>query len=361
MSQPPSSKKSNTTYWAVALIFIFTGVAAPIGILMLILKAFAGERLARGYESFEDLHGSQEPAKRGRKTTAQSKLEEVEGRGNILTILGSVVALLFSLFALSGVGDAFYWLIDGEIRWFLQEIVDLVPLLCFVGAGLGCLWAGLIKKKQARRWREYLSMVGARETVSISALATASGRPDSKVQDDLKEMLDHGLFPHGYLDYGGGRLILRGGVKEEPKKPEPAQEDAVLAEIRAINDAIKDKKMSAQIDRIEAITAKILEHQKTHPEKEAQLHSFLSYYLPTTLKILRAYAQLEAQQVSGANITASMERIEGMMGKVVEGFEAQLDKLFQGDAMDIASDVEVLERMLAKDGLSDGQGFTLNL
>ena len=50
-----------------------------------------------------------------------------------------------------------------------------------------------------------------------------------------------------------------------------------------------------------------------------------------------------------------------MIGKVVEGFEAQLDKLFQGDAMDIASDVEVLERMLAKDGLSDGQGFTLNL
>ena len=353
MSQPPSSKKSNTTYWAVALIFIFTGVAAPIGILMLILKAFAGERLARGYESFEELHGSQESAKRGRKTTAQSKLEEVEGRGNILTILGSVVVLLFSLFALSGVGDAFYWLIDGEIRWFLQEIVDLVPLLCFVGAGLGCLWAGLIKKKQARRWREYLSMVGARETVSISALATASGRSDRKVQDDLKEMLDHGLFPHGYLDYGG--------VKEEPKKPEQAQEDTVLAEIRAINDAIKDKKMSDQIDRIEAITTKILEHQKTHPEKEAQLHSFLSYYLPTTLKILRAYAQLEAQQVSGANITASMERIEGMIGKVVEGFEAQLDKLFQGDAMDIASDVEVLERMLAKDGLSGGQGFTLNL
>ena len=56
-----------------------------------------------------------------------------------------------------------------------------------------------------------------------------------------------------------------------------------------------------------------------------------------------------------------MERIEGMRDKVVEGFEKQLDQLFQGDAMDIATDVEVLERMLAKDGLSSSQGMTLGL
>ena len=87
----------------------------------------------------------------------------------------------------------------------------------------------------------------------------------------------------------------------------------------------------------------------------------MSYYLPTTLKILRAYGQLEDQEVSGANITAAMNRIEGMMDKVVEGFEKQLDQLFQGDAMDITADVEVLERMLAKDGLSDHQGLTLGL
>ena len=49
------------------------------------------------------------------------------------------------------------------------------------------------------------------------------------------------------------------------------------------------------------------------------------------------------------------------MDKVVEGFEKQLDLLFQGDAMDITTDVEVLERMLAKDGLSDREGLTLEL
>ena len=187
------------------------------------------------------------------------------------------------------------------------------------------------------------------------------------MRDDLADMLADGLFPQGFLDYGGDRLVLTGdGLSEPPQMarqtppPGPKEdENAILAEIRAVNNAIDNEKMSAQIDRIGVITAKILDYQKSHPEKAAQLHSFLSYYLPTTLKILRAYGQLEDQEVSGQNITAAMSRIEGMMDKVVEGFEKQLDLLFQGDALDITTDVEVLERMLAKDGLSDQEGLTL--
>ena len=63
--------------------------------------------------------------------------------------------------------------------------------------------------------------------------------------------------------------------------------------------------------------------------------------------------------MAGENITAAMHRIESMMDKVVEGFEKQLDQLFQGDALDITTDVEVLERMLSKDGLSSSDGLRL--
>ena len=246
--------------------------------------------------------------------------------------------------------------------------MGLMVLPCIAAAGLGGLWAGLRKRKQASRYRNYLAMVGNQSSVSVSALASAAGLPPNKVRDDLADMLDDGLLPQGYLDYGGDRLVLTGDgiaqpAREQPAPPPPPKEDenAILAEIKAVNDAIDNEKMSAQIDRIGVITAKILDYQKTHPDKAAQLHSFLSYYLPTTLKILRAYGQLEDQEVSGSNITAAMQRIEGMMDKVVEGFEKQLDLLFQGDAMDITTDVEVLERMLAKDGLSDQQGLTLGL
>ena len=79
------------------------------------------------------------------------------------------------------------------------------------------------------------------------------------------------------------------------------------------------------------------------------------------MKILRAYAQLDAQGIEGENISAAKKRIEDMMDQVVYGFEKQLDKLFQDDAMDITSDVEVLENMLKKDGLSDEGGITMTL
>ena len=192
-----------------------------------------------------------------------------------------------------------------------------------------------------RTYRNYLAMIGRRQTISISTLASATGASPAKVRDCLEDMLDDGLFPLGFLDYGGDRLVLSGeGLndpapaqeeKTEEKKAAPVdEENAVLAEIRAVNDSIEDAALSAQIDRIGVITAKIFEYQKSHPERSAQLHAFLSYYLPTTLKILRAYAQLESQGVEGENIAAAMSRIEGMMGKVVEGFEKQLDQLFQG-------------------------------
>lgn len=119
--------------------------------------------------------------------------------------------------------------------------------------------------------------------------------------------------------------------------------------------------MSEQISHIQDITQKILSYQVKRPEKAHQLHSFLSYYLPVTLKILRAYGNLEEQGISGENITGAMDRIKGMMDKVTEGFDKQLDLLYQDEAMDIATDVDVLERMMAKDGLTVDQDLSLRL
>ena len=188
----------------------------------------------------------------------------------------------------------------------------------------------------------------------------------------MRKMLAKGILPSGYLDLSDGKLYLTemGYRAPEPKQPESEpqetaqqaaeREDDILRQIRKINDEIPDEVMTAKINRIEEITGKILTYQKTHPHKEGQLRSFLNYYLPTTLKILRAYAQLEAQGIEGENISAAKTRIEGMMDQVVAGFEKQLDKLFRDDAMDITSDVQVLENMLKKDGLSD-DGITMKL
>ncbi len=389
-----NNRNNDLSSWIFPVIML--AVFPPLGVLLLVLKVLdsgkrAGARTRHPYYLQQE-GGTETPA--GARTTAappasvpagnkakggkkrkmrEDPLAGMQAKGKTLITIGGIIAGVFTLAFLSNLGDSLYWLFDGELRWFLESLLeDLLPLLCFAGGGLGCLWAGLRKRKKAKRFRNYLAMIGSQQAVSISALAAASGRTAAQAREDLADMLDAGLFPQGFLDYGGDRLVLSGdglaGAVRQPPKQEaaeapkaPSGEDSILAEIRAVNDAIDNEKMSAQIDRIGVITAKILDHQKSHPEKAAQLHSFLSYYLPTTLKILRAYAQLEDQEVAGENITAAMQRIEGMMDKVVEGFERQLDQLFQGDAMDITTDVEVLERMLAKDGLSDSSGLTLGL
>ena len=79
-----------------------------------------------------------------------------------------------------------------------------------------------------------------------------------------------------------------------------------------------------------------------------------SYYLPTTLKLLRSYDELSRQGVSGQNITGTMEKVEGMMAAIVLAFEKQLDSLFGDQAMDISTDITVLDNMMAREGLTGG-------
>ena len=280
--------------------------------------------------------------------------------GKSLTFLGGLISfctLIPLVDELSSYGLAFW------DTWF--------PLFGFFCAGLAMAWTGLSRTRFGRRQRLYMGVIGNRNSVFISDLAGSAGVSEKKVLSDLQKMLSDGTLPMGYIDRASGRLVLTDQGYEAPRREEaPAREaekpkaqpkededDAILRQIKAVNDAIPDDEMSRKIDRIGEITGKILDYQRQNPAKAAELRQFLNYYLPTTLKLLRTYAQLESQGVEGENISAAKERIEGMMDKVVEGFEKQLDQLFRTEAMDIATDVEVLERMLDKDGL--GSGMTM--
>ncbi len=279
--------------------------------------------------------------------------------GKFLTTLGGIMSFAFGIGFISEIAD-YGLLYPGE--WF--------PLFGFLCAGLVTLWNGLSRTRQGRRQRLYMGVIGNRNSVFISDLASAAGVSEKKVISDLQRMLSDGTLPMGYIDRASGRLVLTDQGYEAPHREEAPQkeappkaqskedeDDAILRQIKEVNDAIPDDEMSRKIDRIGEITGKILDYQRQNPAKASELRQFLNYYLPTTLKILRAYAQMEAQGVEGENISSAKHRIEDMMDKVVEGFEKQLDQLFRTDVMDITTDVEVLERMLDKDGL--GSGMTL--
>ena len=159
-------------------------------------------------------------------------------------------------------------------------------------------------------------------------------------------------------------------AKKEPEKPEAPkstgnpeidnlikERERALSEMRRLNDSIEDETISAQIDHLEEITSKIIDQVIKEPSKLPQIRRFLSYYLPTTLKILNAYDRMDAAGVSGDNIDSTKERVERMMGTIVKAYDKQLDALFGAEAMDISADITVMENLLAQEGLA-GEGKT---
>ncbi len=133
-----------------------------------------------------------------------------------------------------------------------------------------------------------------------------------------------------------------------------AERDRAVAEMRRLNDAIADPQISAQIDHMEAVTDKIFQEVEKDPGKRPQIRRFLQYYLPTTLKLLNAYDRMDDAGVEGTNIDGAKGKIETILAQIVQAFDKQLDALFGAEALDISTDITVLEQMMAREGLGGG-------
>ena len=163
--------------------------------------------------------------------------------------------------------------------------------------------------------------------------------------------------------------------KQAEKKPEPRPEPEpeeklppelqsviyqgkrAIADIRRLNDEIPDKRISAQIDLIERLTAQIFDCVRKNPKKLSQIRQFLNYYLPTTIKLMEQYVTLQNQSLKTENITEGMQKIEDLLDKVIIAFQRQLDALFEADVVDITADIRVMEQMMASEGLTNKKDF----
>lgn len=159
------------------------------------------------------------------------------------------------------------------------------------------------------------------------------------------------------------RIFCPSTVEEVPEKPETtgnpeldkmiSDGQKAIAEMKRLDNNIADPTISAQIVRLQQLSEKIFAQVKQNPEKLPQIRKFMNYYLPTTLKILNAYDRMGEQGVSGENITSTMHKVESMMVSIIKAFEKQLDNLFGAEAMDISTDMVVLENMMAREGLTE--------
>lgn len=133
------------------------------------------------------------------------------------------------------------------------------------------------------------------------------------------------------------------------------ERDRAVSEMRRLNDSIEDPAISEQIDHLESTTKKIIAQVVQNPDKLPQIRRFLNYYLPTTLKLLNAYDRADSAGISGANVDGTKGKVEDIMGTIVTAFDKQLDALFGDEALDISTDITVMEQLLAREGIGGTQ------
>ncbi len=260
--------------------------------------------------------------------------------------------------------------------------------LAVLGGGIWLLASGIRSIARVSHFEKYLKVLGSKTRCELNQLARIVGKSPKFVRRELKGMIDDGMFLEGHLDEEEGSLITSNDsyvhyLESKQKQAVQHQQEAVqtkkaqdtadaqkrsaelqevldrgnafIREIRACNDAIPGQEVSDKIDRMETLVRKIFDRAQTHPEVVPELKKLMDYYLPMTVKLLKAYADMDAQPIQGENIQNSKREIEQTLDTLNAAFEKLLDSIFKATALDVSADISVLNTLLAQEGLTDDE------
>lgn len=277
---------------------------------------------------------------------------------------------------------------------------------------------GCMRKERLKRAERYVQLCGDKSYIDIEDLAAHMGRSRRFILKDVKKMIRLGIFPEGHLDSQESCLILDdatyrqyltlqkerkaleleekvtrmqekqkgiAGAEKEPEKaadagadnsgsdakrdtetqePENPELAAMIKEgndcirrLRDMNDAIEGEVISAKLFQLENLLKEIFDRLKEHPEQMSQMHKFMNYYLPTTLKLVEAYAEFDSVSVPGEDIVSAKAEIEKTLDTINQAFVELLNKMFRDSVYDVTTDAQVLQTMLAKEGLTREKEF----
>lgn len=281
------------------------------------------------------------------------------------------------LFALALIGSV------AELATNPASVMMVIVSGIFTAAGLCLGTRGMQLLGRARRYKRYVDMVKDKLYCSVQEMAKRTGKSERFVVKDVTKMIQLGMFKQGRLDQKETCLIASDEMydrylltqkdyEEQQKKRETEkladerkqQEKKRLGEaaevieegkryvhlIRQCNDEIPGEEMSDKLDRLETLVTRIFDRVEEEPELATELRKMLSFYLPTTKKLLEAYRDLDGQP-DLSNVAQTKREIETAVDNINEAFEKFLDELFREKAWDIQSDISVLHTMMKQDGL----------
>lgn len=236
--------------------------------------------------------------------------------------------------------------------------------------------------KKCSRFKKYINIIGNREVCNISELANGTGKKDKAIVKDLTKMIDKGWFCQGHLDQTCKSLLLTDEAyheyqqimaqrteHEKQQESERTRYDRLDPEIRElikqgeeyiriirrVNDEVPGEEVSNKMYKMEDLVRRIFKRVEEKPEQAGDLKRLMNYYLPTSIKLLEAYAEMDRQEVQGENIINSKREIEETLDTLNVAYEKFLDDMFREAAWDVSSDVSVLKTMLAREGLTENE------
>lgn len=315
--------------------------------------------------------------------------------------VGHVSNVLYQVFGGIGLGiTCFVTLIRMIVLWtgdttLAGWIVNLIFLLGFYGM----IQFGLGQKKRLKRAERYLQLCDYRVYGEIENLARGTGKSERYVIRDLERMLALGIFPEGHLDAQKTCFMLNDEVyrqyldaehnrrlrEEENRKaleqkevspipaaqpsPETIQEQETelhtmvaegkeyIRKLRNLNDRIPGETISAKLFCLENLLKDIFDSVRVHPEQMHRMHKLMSYYLPTTLKLVESYEEFDRVSTPGEEIKKAKAEIENTLDTINQAFRELLNTLFQDAVFDATTDAQVLKTMLAREGLTREMEF----
>ena len=115
---------------------------------------------------------------------------------------------------------------------------------------------------------------------------------------------------------------------------------------------MQDAQGREELDHMQTTTTAICDWLEAHPESLPKARRFAEYYIPTTLKLLHTYNDVQGQQ--GENAETIRRDIAGILHTLNQAYDTLYDTLLSDVAMDVSSEIAALQGMLASDGLTGG-------
>ncbi len=352
----------------------------------------AGQNRSKPYQSVPPKKNYQDTYRTGQYAKTAQPMKEYRNNRQLPVMRspqGSVSGVLLTVFgSLGAVLSWSYALVAYSLSFVAVNLFGIGAISIEIPLVLGCICtaaaaAGGFLRRRVKRFKKYVKAMGVKDFHSIESLAKIVGKKDKFVIKDLKRMIRRRWFREGHLDrqetcfmltdesyqmYQDAQKELERRKEEEErlsKEKELLEQDPVrkqlmitveegkeyIRRIKAANDSMPDEEISGKLFRLERICTRIFEYIEQNPEKLSDIRRFMSYYMPTTLKLVEAYQEFSEQPVQGDNITTAKKEIEEMLDDINGAFEKMFDKLFEDDAMDISTDISVLSTMLAQEGL----------